>query len=165
MQGASAHWLYVLVKGEGGIETSGVDVQFNWNIPMGAGHLNLNSVINFLSYYRDQVSPADKFVDSTGTLARGGQYDFRTFTTATFSQGDWSAGLRHRFLPSIEDASAGQGDRGARRRSDRPGVDPLMDDGDPFTDERRQPACLEPGRTDDTVRLRHGEHQAGILGV
>jgi iron complex outermembrane recepter protein len=90
----------------GGIETSGIDVQFNWNIPIGPGHLNLNSVINFLDYYRDQVSPADPFVDSTGTLARGGQYDFKTFTTATFSQGEWSAGLRHRFLPSIDDASA-----------------------------------------------------------
>jgi iron complex outermembrane recepter protein len=52
------------------------------------------------------VSPADPFVDSTGTLARGGQYDYKTFTTATFAQGEWSAGLRHRFLPSIEDASA-----------------------------------------------------------
>jgi iron complex outermembrane recepter protein len=90
----------------GGIETSGIDLQFNWNIPIGAGHLNLNSVINFLDYYRDQVSPADPFVDSTGTLARGGQYDYKTFTTATFAQGEWSAGLRHRFLPSIEDASA-----------------------------------------------------------
>ncbi len=55
----------------GGIETSGIDLQFNWNIPIGAGHLNLNSVINFLDYYRDQVSPADAFIDSTGTLGQG----------------------------------------------------------------------------------------------
>lgn len=86
----------------GGIETSGIDVQLNWNIAMGAGHLNLNSVLNFLDYYRDQVSPADPFIDSTGTFRSGGQYDFRTFTTATYAQGGWSAGLRHRFLPSIE---------------------------------------------------------------
>ena len=63
-------------------------------------------MINILDYYRDQVSPADPFIDSTGTLNRGGQYDYKTFTTATYSQGGWSAGLRHRFLPSIEDASA-----------------------------------------------------------
>ncbi len=61
-------------------------------------------MVNFLDYYRDQVSPADPFIDSTGTFRSGGQYDYRTFTTATYSQGAWSAGLRHRFLPSIKSA-------------------------------------------------------------
>jgi iron complex outermembrane recepter protein len=86
----------------GGIETSGIDVQFNWSFPVGDGRVNVNSVVNFLDYYRDQVSPADAFIDSTGTFRSGGQYDYRTFLSATWVQGGWSAGMRHRFLPSIE---------------------------------------------------------------
>src|SRR5690606_6542540 len=89
----------------GGIETSGIDVQLNWSFPVGPGRMGINSVVNFLDYYRDQVSPGDPFTDSTGTLAEGGQFDYRTFLTATYSQGAWSAGLRHRFLPSVHSAA------------------------------------------------------------
>lgn len=89
----------------GGIETAGVDVQLNWSFPAGPGRLGVNALVNFLDYYRDQVSPDDPFVDSTGTLAEGGQFDYRTFLTATYMQGKWSAGLRHRFLPSVKSAA------------------------------------------------------------
>ena len=86
----------------GGIETSGVDVQFNWGFPVGAARMNVNSVINVLDYYRDQVSPTDPFIESGGTLRNGGQFDYRTFTTVTYALNDWSAGVRHRFFPSIK---------------------------------------------------------------
>lgn len=89
----------------GGIQTSGIDVQFNWSFPLLKGNLNVNSVVNFLDYYRDQVSPTDAFIDSTGTFRSGGQFDYRTFTSVSFSQGGWSAGVRHRYLPSIESAA------------------------------------------------------------
>jgi outer membrane receptor protein involved in Fe transport len=89
----------------GGIQTSGVDVQLNWAFPLLAGRMNVNSVVNFLDYYRDQVSPADAFINSTGTFRTGGQYDYRILTTLSYSQGAWSAGVRHRFLPSIKDAA------------------------------------------------------------
>jgi iron complex outermembrane recepter protein len=90
----------------GGIETAGIDVQFNWSLPVGPGRLGINAVVNFLDYYRDQVSPTDPFIDSTGTLRSGGQFDYRTFTTATYTGNGWSAGLRHRFLPSIKSPDA-----------------------------------------------------------
>ncbi len=89
----------------GGIETSGVDVQFNWNLPVGPGRLAVNEQLNFLSYYRDQVDPTSPFIDrknTFGTATSGAQYRYKTFTTLTYSQGVWSAGLRHRFLPSIK---------------------------------------------------------------
>ncbi|HHX83000.1 MAG TPA: TonB-dependent receptor [Pseudomonadaceae bacterium] len=86
----------------GGIETAGVDVQFNWRIDALGGALNINSVVNFLDYYRDQVGPTDPFTDSTGTLRSGGQFDYRTFTTLNYMRDSWSVGLRHRFLPSID---------------------------------------------------------------
>jgi outer membrane receptor protein involved in Fe transport len=90
----------------GGIETSGIDVQFNWSFAAGPGRVNVNSVINFLDYYRDQVSPADAFIDSTGTFRSGGQYDYKTFTTVNYMQDAWSVGIRHRFLPSIDSADS-----------------------------------------------------------
>ena len=89
----------------GGIETSGVDVQFNWNLPVGPGRLAVNEQVNFLGYYRDQVDPTSPFVDrknTFGTATSGAQYKYKTFTTLTYSQGIWSAGLRHRFLPRIK---------------------------------------------------------------
>lgn len=89
----------------GGIQTSGIDVQFNWNFPLAMGRMNVNSQLNFLDYYRDQVSPDDAFVERSGTLSNGGQFDFRMLTSATYSQGAWSAGLRHRYLPSIKSAN------------------------------------------------------------
>ena len=54
---------------------------------------------------RSVVSPKDAFIDSTGTFRTGGQYDYRILTTLNYSQGAWSAGVRHRFLPGIKDAS------------------------------------------------------------
>jgi outer membrane receptor protein involved in Fe transport len=85
----------------GSIETAGVDVQLNWGIDMAGGLLNINSVVNFLDYYRDQQSPTAPFIDSTGTFRSGGQFDYRTFTTFSFMKEDWSLGVRHRFLPEI----------------------------------------------------------------
>jgi len=90
----------------GGIETAGIDVQFNWSFPAGPGRVSVNSVINFLDYYRDQVSPTDDFIDSTGTFRTGGQYDYRTFTTVTYAADRWSLGLRNRFLPTIKSADS-----------------------------------------------------------
>jgi iron complex outermembrane recepter protein len=90
----------------GGIETSGIDVQLNWTLPVLGGRMNVNSVVNFLGKYKDQVSPTDPFIDSTGTLRSGGQFDYRTFTTVSYSKDDWSVGLRNRFLPSIKSADA-----------------------------------------------------------
>lgn len=90
----------------GGIETAGVDVQFNWSFPAGPGRVSVNAVVNFLDYYRDQVSPTDPFIDSTGTFRSGGQYDYRTFTTLTYAADRWSLGLRNRFLPNIKSADA-----------------------------------------------------------
>lgn len=86
----------------GSIETAGVDVQFNWGVDVAGGLLNVSSVVNFLDYYRDQQAVTAPFVDATGTLRNGGQFDYRTFTTLNFIKENWSVGVRHRFLPEIE---------------------------------------------------------------
>jgi iron complex outermembrane recepter protein len=93
----------------GGIETSGIDVQLNWGFDALGGSMNLNSVVNFLDYYRDQQSLTAPVIDRTGTLSApgngGGQYDYRVLNTLTYMRDNWSVGLRHNFLPDIENAA------------------------------------------------------------
>src|SRR5690606_32472572 len=73
-----------------------------WTIGTRNGVLNVNSVVNVLDHYKDQVSPADPFIESSGTLRSGGQFDYRTFTTVSYARDTWSMGVRHRYLPSIK---------------------------------------------------------------
>jgi outer membrane receptor protein involved in Fe transport len=89
----------------GGIETSGIDVQLNWGFDAFGGSLNLNSVVNFLDYYRDQQATKDPWIDRTGTLSGGGQFDYRVLNTISYIRDTWSVGLRHNFLPDIESAA------------------------------------------------------------
>jgi iron complex outermembrane recepter protein len=94
----------------GGLETSGVDVTFNWGFDALGGNMNFSTVINFLDYFRDQLSSKVPFVDRTGTLSglnggAGGNYDYRLLTTLSYMRDDWSVGLRMNYLPSIKNAA------------------------------------------------------------
>jgi len=94
----------------GGIQTSGVDVQINWPFNALGGKITLNTVVNYLDYFRDQQTTKDPFIDRTGTLSGlgggpGGNFKYRIFSTASYMHNDWTAGIRHTFLPSIRSAS------------------------------------------------------------
>src|SRR5690606_22094167 len=86
----------------GGIETAGIDVQLNWGFDALNGSMNLSSVVSFLDYYRNQQTVKDPWINHTGTLSAGGQYDYRMLNTLTYMSDGWSLGLRHNFLPEIE---------------------------------------------------------------
>ena len=91
----------------GGVETSGFDAQINWQFDALGGKVNLNTVVNYLSYFRDQQSVSAPVIDRTTTLSglgggAGGNYRYRLFTTANYMRNNWSAGLRHNFLPAIK---------------------------------------------------------------
>ncbi len=94
----------------GGIQTSGVDVNFNWGFDALGGRMNFSTVFNWLDYFRDQQSASVAYIDRTGTLSglnggAGGNYDYRIYTTLSYMRDSWSVGLRNTFLPSIQDAS------------------------------------------------------------
>ena len=94
----------------GGIETSGIDAQINWQFSALGGRVNLNTVVNYLDYFRDQQTVKDPFIDRTGTLSglgggAGGNYKYRVFTTMSYMRNDWTAGIRHSFLPAIKNAA------------------------------------------------------------
>jgi iron complex outermembrane recepter protein len=90
----------------GGIRTSGVDVQVNWNKELGSGALLTNVVLNYLDKYESQDTNTSPFLDAKGTLDEGGQFDYRLFANVTYAAGDWTAGARLRYLPSAKDGSA-----------------------------------------------------------
>ncbi len=90
----------------GGLRTSGVDLQLNWSGDVGTHSMYVNSVLNYLISYEEQASSEDEYIDYTGSLAQGGQFDWRLLTTVGYNLGDVSFGLRWRHLPSALDASA-----------------------------------------------------------
>lgn len=96
-------------------ETSGVDVQFNWGTGLASGNLSLNFLASYLDSFKTQASPTSPWVEYKGTFGptlpglNGGAFDYRTFTTVSYSKSKWNVGLRWRHLPSIKSAAAATG--------------------------------------------------------
>jgi outer membrane receptor protein involved in Fe transport len=97
------------------IETSGFDVMFNWsseiadlgvNVP---GRLGLSIQGTILDYYTTKQSPAvfDVETDWTGSLGpnlpgtNGGAYEYRLFSSLSYTKDAWNVALRWRHLPSV----------------------------------------------------------------
>ena len=98
----------------GSIETSGVDVQLDWqadlsDFGMGVpGALSLNFVLNYLNKYNIVTAPGDPATNYAGTVnngTAGSQFRYRTFTTLSYTNSMWNLGLRWRHDPSARDAS------------------------------------------------------------
>lgn len=90
----------------GGLRTAGVDLQLNWNGTLGGNAMYVSSVLNYLNSYEEQASPEDEYIDYAGSLAQGGQFDWRLLTTVGYDIGNIGLGLRWRHLPSALDASS-----------------------------------------------------------
>jgi outer membrane receptor protein involved in Fe transport len=94
---------------QGALETSGVDLQLNWRADLGnGGSFYVNSLISWLNEYLVQDSPSEPFREAKGTLAEGGQYDYRVNNTFgyDFGGGRASVGIRWIHLPEVKDAAA-----------------------------------------------------------
>jgi outer membrane receptor protein involved in Fe transport len=90
-------------KNLGAISTMGADAQFNWVGDRWGVSFNMTVI----DKYETQATADAPLIDSAGTLAEGGQYDWRTFTTVRYSPSEpLSFALTWRHLPEVEDASA-----------------------------------------------------------
>jgi outer membrane receptor protein involved in Fe transport len=98
-----------------GLETEGVDVQLDWaadfadmGIQGVPGGLSLNFVLNWLDKYTVQTAPGDPSQNYVGTVNGNGgdQFRYRTFTTLTYVNTQWSLGGRWRHWPGARDGSA-----------------------------------------------------------
>ncbi len=107
------------------INTSGMDVAWNWNKPVGAANLNFNLQATILDYYKTKQSPApfDVETDWAGTLGpaasltgtNAGAYDYRLFGSVNYARPNWNVALRMRYLPSV--LSAAQGTENAIKKN------------------------------------------------
>lgn len=93
---------------QGALQTSGMDLAVNWALDFdNGGAFTINSVASILNEFKLQDAPGLPFLDAKGTLAEGGQYEYRLNTTLGYSFGDGrtNVGLRWNYLPEIKDAS------------------------------------------------------------
>lgn len=105
----------VTYTNDAAIETSGVDLQFNWGTDLGRGNLNLSFLASYLDSMKTRLSPTSAWVEYKGTFGptlpsvNGGAFDYRSFTTVSYFNGNWNVSLRWNHLPSIEAAAAATG--------------------------------------------------------
>jgi len=90
----------------GSTETQGLDIQLNWSHDLGPGTFAIQSIINYLDYYKYQLEVDGPVADATGTLDQGGMYDYKTNTTFSYMWNNLSVGLNWRHLPSIQATAA-----------------------------------------------------------
>ncbi|MEO6378664.1 MAG: TonB-dependent receptor [Caulobacteraceae bacterium] len=94
----------------GSLHTRGLDVQFDWSTPapgmFGApGAFSLNTVFNYLLKYETQSAKGATIYDSAGTVvigAPGSNFRYRAVTSANYSAGPASVGVRWRYFPSAK---------------------------------------------------------------
>lgn len=89
------------------IETSGIDMQVNWNGDVASGQIYVNALASFLDAYDTKATKSDPVLHYKGTLGGGGQYDYRLNTTVGYNFGgrDAGVGLRWRYLPEVKNGA------------------------------------------------------------
>src|SRR5690606_19485948 len=68
------------------------------------GFLSLNVSYTKLFEFKAQEFAGGETQEFAGTLARGGQFDWRAVTTLRYGVSNWAVALNVRLLPSIENA-------------------------------------------------------------
>ncbi len=99
---------------QGQATVAGVDLQLNGMMMLQSGGLNFSFVANYNLESTTQDRPGLSTIDWAGTRGcalqiQCQQYEYRLFSTVTYSTGPWSATLRHQFWPSLLDASYAEG--------------------------------------------------------
>lgn len=95
----------------GGLRTSGIDAQIDWQIPIGPGSLDINLLANFTNSYEVQLLEGSAWQEFAGTIdgtQNGGipLPDWKTLTSLTYRLTNFEGGVRWRHLPSMDDITA-----------------------------------------------------------
>jgi outer membrane receptor protein involved in Fe transport len=84
----------------GHIKTSGIDTQINWGMDLGAGHLAVNSNINYIISMKSSELPTNPMIEYRGTFGptgnglNGNTFKYKMFTNFNYSIADWNLSLR-----------------------------------------------------------------------
>ncbi len=90
----------------GGYKTDGIDVQADWNVPLGGTTtLNLSGTANFLRSFKIQQLPGATFQDYAGTIGNGVYPKFKFSGAATLDVGSFQLGARWRHIGAFRDSS------------------------------------------------------------
>jgi len=92
------------------IETSGIDIQLNHAIDLGAGKLRTNIAVGWLNEYQEQSLPDEDYLDFAGTIGgpanRAADNDIHPELTIaispTYQWGALSTSLRWRYIDSMD---------------------------------------------------------------
>jgi len=90
----------------GTLETQGLDVTVNWSHDLGPGLFSINSTVNYLDNFEYSLAPGAPAADATGTLDRGGLFDFQALTRFGYTWNDLTLGLNWRHISSADAAAA-----------------------------------------------------------
>ncbi len=94
----------------GGIKTQGTDVEINWNTALReisgglSGRVFADVAFSYLNHFETSVAPGAAFLESAGTLAQGGQYRYRSFSTFGYGLGPVDVSVNWTHLPSARAA-------------------------------------------------------------
>jgi outer membrane receptor protein involved in Fe transport len=95
------------------VDLAGVDVQYDWRKEVGPGSMSVNMLATFTQHTKTRTSNTAAWFDYAGSSGPSNirsvnpySYDYRLFTTVSYSLGDWNASLRWRHLPSIKSEAA-----------------------------------------------------------
>ena len=94
---------------QGGIKTSGVDIQLDWGADfadMGflsriPGSFSANIQMSYLENYEESPFPGATFIDYTGSMYNN-SYDYQVLSNFGWSNGPYFVGLRWQHLPSLD---------------------------------------------------------------
>jgi outer membrane receptor protein involved in Fe transport len=95
---------------EGLATMSGVDLQLNWQRPLGAGGFSLNTVANYNLEATTQDSPGVDPIDHAGyndcaLQIQCQRYTYRLFSTFSYFRGGWNVSLRHQYWPELDNSA------------------------------------------------------------
>ncbi|MBK6705930.1 MAG: TonB-dependent receptor [Caulobacteraceae bacterium] len=85
---------------QGSLATEGIDVQLEWSVPIGPGHLTINELYSILDSYRFNGTE----LAGTSTAAIGGALpDYKSVLSVSYNVGDWTLFGRWSYVPEMTD--------------------------------------------------------------
>src|SRR5262249_12568983 len=80
------------------LDTSGVDVQVEWALPLGPGQLTLNELYSYLDSFKFNGA---EFRGTSSAAIDGSTPDYKSVFSATYTLGDWTFFTRWTYSPEV----------------------------------------------------------------
>ncbi|HEX6636381.1 MAG TPA: TonB-dependent receptor [Steroidobacteraceae bacterium] len=88
-----------------GLEQTGIDLSFDWTLPLGAGNLNFRGLVTRLLSMEQQETSVDPFIAREGTISQTVASAFpkiKGVLTTGWSSGPWQLRYNLRYIDSMD---------------------------------------------------------------